>query len=407
MSPNERLLVQYVLAATQNQKCQSINLTADKLNYLYTQGSRHQVQTLIFSALNNLKALQETAPDLIKKWTQETIMRSCYQKEHVKQIAYILGEFEKQDIAVLSLKGLFLRNLYPKPDLRLMGDADILIHKADMDKVKKSLESQGYQEVEDTHAYHVVFTHPRYMCIEVHWALTNHNSFNVPAVIAFEEQVWEHAAIERIGDSSVLTLSIDDHLIYLCIHMAKHLNYAGFGLRQLCDFYLLLKKYNDKFNWPRLTQRLMDIGLYEFFAMQIAVCEIFFDYKRPAALVDLTQYATPKINLFINDLFQSGVFGMSTYYRSLAVTFTNGKETHIPYTTSMWQIFFPKYTKLKVDYSYLEKKPYLIIIAWFQHLYHLIVRRDQKFITKIQALVFTKYSMHKRAQMLKTLKLSK
>ena len=407
MSPNERLLVQYVLAATQSEKINLLKPNADKLDYLYTQGCKHQIQTLIFSALDNLKMLQEIAPDLIKKWTQETIMRSCYQKEYIKQVNYILGEFESQGIPVLPLKGVVLRNLYPRPDLRLMGDADILIHKEDLDKVKQLLENQGYQEVQDTHAYHVVFSHPQYMCIEVHWALTNHRSFNIPAAIAFEEQVWEHAMVANTNNSAVLTLSFNDHLIYLCMHMAKHLNYAGFGLRQLCDFYLLLKKYGDKFNWTYLTQQLKDIGLYEFFAMQIAVCQIFFSYDPPTALVNLPQYPKTKINLFINDIFQSGVFGMATYYRSLAATFTNVKGPNTSYPTSMWQMFFPKYNKLKMKYSYLEKKPYLVVVAWFQHLYYLLVRKDQRFFTKIEALIFTKYSMYKRTCMLKMLKLTK
>lgn len=403
MNANERLLVQYVLTAINGKKKSSIELTATQLNYLYIQGCEHQIQTLVFSALDNFKTLQEIAPDLISKWTKETIMMSCYQKEHIHQMKYILDVFKKHAIPVLALKGIVLRNLYPRPDLRLMGDADILVHEKDLKYVKDLLEKEGYQEIEDTHAYHVVFSHTKYMSIEVHWALTNHRSFHVPETISFEEDVWKHAVME----SSMITLSADDHLIYICMHMAKHLKYAGFGLRQLCDFYLLLTTYAEKFNWQYLCQRLIDIGLYEFFAMQIAVCQMLFNYQLPTALADFPNYSTAKINLFINDLFQSGVFGMSTYYRSLAVTFSNGKRNDIFNSTSMWQLIFPKYKKLKITYSYLNKYPYLIIFAWFQHLYQLLTRTDQRFLTKIKALILTRYSMSMRKKMLRTLKLNK
>lgn len=405
MKPNEKLIVQYLAASLKGEKCDSSRLTLSELEYLYTQGCAHQIQTLIFSALDSLKILQYAAPELMAKWTKETIMRSYCQKENMKQVAHVLKQMENQHIPVIPLKGVFLRNLYPRPDLRLMGDADILVHPEDLEKVKQLLQKEGYEEVIDTHSYHVAFTHPNYMSIEVHWALTNHHSFNVPAAIEFENHVFEHAVAATIGDANVLSLSLEDEFIYICMHMAKHLNYAGFGLRQLCDFYLVLKEHSNDFNWSYLTSQLKAIGLYHFVAMQVATCNYLLGSQLNCPNKDFPQYKENQILTFIQDLFQSGASGQATYYRSLAVTFTNGKGKDATYATSMYRLFFPRFNKLKAQYAYLENKPYLIVVAWFNHLYHLLTRTDQSFMAKLKALVLTHYSMHKRKQLLKLLKL--
>ncbi|WP_054743252.1 nucleotidyltransferase domain-containing protein [Cellulosilyticum ruminicola] len=405
MKPNEKLIIQYLIAALKVEKCESSRLTLAELDYLYTQGCAHQIQTLIFSALDSLKTLQKIAPELMTHWTKEMVMRSYCQKENLKQVAHILKQMEHQGILVIPLKGVFLRNLYPRPDLRLMGDADLLVHQEDLDKVKQLLIQEGYEEVIDTHSYHVAFTHSNYMSIEVHWALTNHRSFNAPAAIAFEKLVFEHAVPAIVGDAHVLSLSLEDEFIYICMHMAKHLNYAGFGLRQLCDFYLVLKTNSKKYDWDYLTKQFKDIGLYHFVAMQVATCNYLFDSQLSWPNKDFPQYTNAQILTFIEDLFQSGVCGQATYHRSLAVTFTKCKGQDVSYATSMYRLFFPKFNKLKSQYTYLETKPYLVVIAWFNHIYYLLTRTDRSFIVKVQALVLTRYSMHKRKQLLKLLKL--
>lgn len=405
MKPNEKLIIQYLDAALKGEKCDSSKLTLSELEYLYEQGRAHQIHTLIFSALDSMKTLQIAAPELMANWTKETIMLSYTQKANLQQVVHVLKQMEAEQIPVIPLKGVFLRNLYPRPDLRLMGDADLLVHESDLEKVKQLLVKEGYEEVLDTHSYHVAFTHPKYMSIEVHWALTNHRSFNASAAIAFENNVFNHALKAQIGEANVLTLSLEDEFIYICMHMAKHLNYSGFGLRQICDFYLVFRSRQDIFDWTYLTTQLKAIGLYHFMAMQVATCNYLFRSTLHCPNSDFPNYTDAQILTFVQDLFQSGAHGRATYYRSLAVTFTNGKGKDEAYATSMFRLFFPKFSKLKARYTYLEHKPYLIGIAWFNHLHALVTRNDISFITKLKALILTHYSMHKRKQLLKLLKL--
>ena len=54
--------------------------------------------------------------------------------------------FEKNGIAHMPLKGILMKQLYPRPDMRIMGDADILIRVEQYEKIKPLLEELGFAE---------------------------------------------------------------------------------------------------------------------------------------------------------------------------------------------------------------------------------------------------------------------
>ena len=76
----------------------------------------------------------------------QKMMMLCYQnlikhENQSKALLQIFNGFEAQRIPYLPVKGCNLKGLYPKPELRPMGDADILIKPEDHNRIKPIMEA--------------------------------------------------------------------------------------------------------------------------------------------------------------------------------------------------------------------------------------------------------------------------
>ena len=65
-------------------------------------------------------------------------------EEQMLAISQIFDAFDRQGIDYLPLKGCAMKALYPKPELRVMGDADILIRLEQYDAIVPIMEALGF-----------------------------------------------------------------------------------------------------------------------------------------------------------------------------------------------------------------------------------------------------------------------
>ena len=88
-----------------------------------------------------------------------------------------------------------------------MSDADILVHKDDVEKVKNLLIDMGYIFLEDHKAsHHIALVHHRYPMIEVHWNLFKRDGFS-NELEHYERLIWKRAIKVNVGKAEVLSLS--------------------------------------------------------------------------------------------------------------------------------------------------------------------------------------------------------
>lgn len=133
-----------------------------------------------------------------------------------------------------------------------MCDADILVHKDDLDRVRELLISIGYTETESSDVHLNFFrgcTH-----IEVHWIITKEHYFN--EIPKLEEEIWENAVEVNIGNSKALSMGNEDLAMHLCLHMAAHLIDRGFGIRQVCDLVLFVEQRGNDTNCKEFLQKV-------------------------------------------------------------------------------------------------------------------------------------------------------
>ena len=104
------------------------------------------------------KKLPEPPPAAYMKLAKENCYgaASRYQLQS-RELYQLLQAFRQEQLFVLPLKGVVLREIYPSPELRMMSDCDLLISPETAPKVKELMEQQGYRafryDLDDTDFY--------------------------------------------------------------------------------------------------------------------------------------------------------------------------------------------------------------------------------------------------------------
>lgn len=178
--------------------------------------------------------------------------------------------FEEKGIDVIMLKGIYNRELFQNPDLRTMGDIDLLYKPGDRRKIRKIFIALGFEfEGEDRN-------HEKYFCretcvsFELHHTLKMVRNYKAP----FYDRLFENA-VNYKGFKHIFRLSDEDNYLFTLIHLQKHLSAGDYSLKRLCDYYVISKTVDTAS--PYILQNEKEL-LADTFAGELEkVCKIVFE----------------------------------------------------------------------------------------------------------------------------------
>lgn len=134
--------------------------------------NKHKVKGIIYLALRKGSLASKIGNDRLNILKKKAAITGIGQSRHISGLSEVLAKINEREIPVIVLKGLVVREFYPQPDQRSMSDADILVHKDDVETVKQILIDMGYVFLEDHKAsHHIALVHHKYPVVEVHWHL--------------------------------------------------------------------------------------------------------------------------------------------------------------------------------------------------------------------------------------------
>lgn len=171
----------------------------------------------------------------------------------------ILSCFDKERIWYLPLKGIILKDYYPKYGMREMSDNDILCDSSRMHDVRNIMECLGYTCEEFGEINHDVYS-KHIITFEIHRSLFNENEYK-------EYGDYYKDIKSRVvccNNSYEYRFKTEDLYIYLLTHTYKHYYYGGTGIRSLIDTYVFLKRHSCELDWSYLNQELSSLSLIEF-----------------------------------------------------------------------------------------------------------------------------------------------
>lgn len=378
MNQNHQLLTTLLSSAIRGQALPEITPGDFDWHTIYDEAKAHEVHTLIYPLVKNLPATLLPHPELMAEWERSVLAAGMQQIQHIQQISLVLDAFHKANIPVIALKGLVLRELYPHPDLRTMGDADLLVRRENFSQAKKLLRQLGYS-VGESDAKHIHFIHRDHAAIELHQTLFS--PVFIRNAASLEDKLWTNAVSTNILGAAVLTPDPACHLLYLCLHMAAHLVSGGFGLRQLCDFTLLLEAQGRHIDWQSLVAGQTDYSLERFIPVLCTACHILLQADIPPALQKPGITDSPYLQQFIDDMFCGGIYGKrnpNNHSNSSLLLYAHMEESNSPLRKLHYylSILFPSREKLYGRYAYVGRHPLLLPVAWLHRIFRSILRKD-------------------------------
>ena len=187
-----------------------------------------------------------------------------------QQISFNLNyQYEQANLPLavpyVILKGSAAAKYYPRPELRAMGDIDIMTHREDYEKACEELLSAGFQELsDDKNPRHRIFKKDSIL-VEVHYYFA---SLNVPE----QAQYMDNLIIDNINQSHYLP-DLENGLVLL-EHISQHLE-GGLGLRQIIDWMMFVDKCLPDEKWHEFEALSVRVGLEKLAVIATRMCEIY------------------------------------------------------------------------------------------------------------------------------------
>jgi hypothetical protein len=288
-SSQEQLLSLLILAIHDNDRHINSKLfsSIDGLE-IYKLAIQQNVCAFLYPTLSKYSNVIKIEEQILQRWKENTIWGATRQLIMIKGIKIILSLFESNGIEVISLKGLVLKQLYPQPELREMCDLDLFIKEKDMDKSVQLLKTIGYQPKYDytnrkiSEYMHIEMIKPGSVSVELHRTLWPLNNMKKRDNQAWFNHIWQNKRLVEVEGIQFWSLPLEDELINLVIHLAKHLMNYGAPLRQLCDIVLFLETYWHILDIEYFYSTIKSMNLFLFFQHLLTTCHLFLKLTIPS-----------------------------------------------------------------------------------------------------------------------------
>lgn len=363
-------------SSLKNEKYDGEKIDFEDLVYIYKMSEIHHVVPMIYNAAYNEDFFKECDANFQAMFKSSAFRYIFSQIQRTNHFLEVYKKLSEKNIKILVFKGIIFRNMYNNPDDRISSDEDILIKKEDYEKVKEFFLSEGFEFIDkgEECAY---FSKSTGLCIEVSTSLFSHESKAYGHLNKLFEDVFEKSIKINIDKIDILTLSHEQHLIYIVFHNMKHFLTGGFGIRQVADFSKYIETYGEYINWEKFWSDLKDLN-YDTFALnliEISLRYLGFNDDKITYPDNITSFDELKnsqkyyINSesLINDILDAGVFGASTMDRKHTALMTLDAVEDKKKSNRLKAVF-PNVNYLKDNYTYLQKCPILLPVAWGQRI---------------------------------------
>lgn len=320
---------------------------------------KHQIVPLIYYGAQNC-GISEELPVMkqLLKLTCYCVMVGTQQTyEHER----IFEAFDNEKIDYMPLKGVLLKKIYPKPEMRVMGDADILIrYEQYTDKIVPVMKKLGFNEgrVSDNE---LVWELP-HAYIELHRRLIP--SYNKD----YYDYYGDGWSLAKLQNGTRYSMSDEDCFVFLFTHFAKHYRDSGIGIRHFVDIWVYLDTYKN-LDEAYIGEQLKALKLFDFYINVLKTIRVWFNNEKSDSISDI-------ISLTI---FGSGAYGTAdanALSNALKLSKEKNKNKSLKKEKYLSEMF-PSYEYMCKRYSILKKAKALLPVFWVVRLVDAVLfRRD-------------------------------
>ncbi|MBR3611451.1 MAG: nucleotidyltransferase family protein [Oscillospiraceae bacterium] len=303
----------------------------------------------------------------MQKLFQSYIQGLLYSEKQMKAVSEIYSAFDENGIDYLPLKGCNMKYLYPKPELRLMGDADILIKEEQYIKIKKVLSELGYSDL-GIISNHYVWDSPE-LHIEAH----------ISPMPASNQKFYDYYgkgwAKAHKSEGCRYIYSKEDSFIFLFIHFARHYLDGGIGIRHAADIFVYMNNFCDM-DYSYIEEEMEKLGILKFYKNVLTVLDYWF---KNGNVTDSAKIVSDFIMESGNwGSFESSALatGHNSFLAEEKVSGTKGKN--------FFNEVFPNKKIMTQRYSWVDNKTLLMPAAWVARWVDAIIFRRKNIKIKVK-----------------------
>lgn len=322
---------------------------------LYLLAKSHNLSATVFCVLNtaqNKEAVDKAAFSRFEEDFYDAVARYDFQQKMIEELDGILRE---ADVRHVFFKGAEIKEYFPVPQARVMGDIDVLIDENNREKVKSLLTVKGFKAVD--------YNGPVYNYLKDNIKIEMHTKIVSGKVGASDAQaVFADAMHHARYQQQTGRLDENYHLAYLLTHLAHHFWFYGAGIKLIMDLAVWQKCFD--IDYDAVMAKMREVKLEHFARVALTVCWRWFDAGRDWG------EDTAETEQF---LISFGAFGNVNRSGAAVAQRKELEEGKTPSALgSRLRLLFPSYEKMKnIDYmKFIEGRPYLTPAAWAYRLYY-------------------------------------
>lgn len=272
----EELFFELIRVAIGNQVCLSHSPSADEWGKLYDMAKKQSLVGVCFAGVQKLVVQQQAPPEMLYL-TWLGMAAKIQQRNEVvnRQCVEIGKQLSDTGFDYVVMKGQEVGRFYGElSNLRQSGDIDVWITNKDRQAVVDFADSiQPTKEINHHHLHFHVFDDTEvelhFIPIELHcpWYDRNLQRFARSQVAGFQRCEAGYM---------VPTLKFD--LLHQLAHSFRHLFGDGIGMRQVMDFYMVLRAVMEKgVDWTAVEAAIRATGMKHFAEAMLWVCGYVFE----------------------------------------------------------------------------------------------------------------------------------
>ncbi|MBQ7674706.1 MAG: nucleotidyltransferase family protein [Alphaproteobacteria bacterium] len=327
--------------------------------YIYKKSISQNITGLLYTSVVKIAKEQQPDAKLMHDWQKNMLGTIAVNANRYNEFLKMSKIINDKKIKMVGLKGCLLRELYPVPELRTMGDFDVLVSKASIDATKTIFTDNEYNVIKDS--YGIVCENKKAYW-EVFYGLDEEFAFDS---VMYTEKVFNSA--EHNG--TIYCPEITYFLAHVIIHSARHYMEKGAGIRNICDIALVVDKYKEKIDFKLLENLCIEQNYRNIYGYIINSINKY--YKVDVSGIDIEDRNCDK---FLEYALLNGVYGK--HGNSLLWQVAKDENEN---NRGLKRLLFPSVESLKNRYKYLNTAPILLPIAWIHRLFSALFKWKYSF----------------------------
>lgn len=203
---------------------------------LFAFAKMHNVEAMVLHGLEQLEP--DSSDPVWLNWQNRAAMLLTQSIVQLADRDMLFSALTEAGIRLLPVKGCWIKELYPEIDYRQMSDLDMLIPAEQAQEAETIMRSLGYKRDEyEEEINHTGYFKAPYTEVELHTSLLEEDG-------GYYDDVWGRAQPDD-AYPGLYRFSVEDEYIYYLLHLNKHLEGSGTGIRSILDSAVYRASYPD------------------------------------------------------------------------------------------------------------------------------------------------------------------